>query len=204
MNSLEHSLKAIVLATLFVASSVVAQPTAERPAVNVGDTWEYQIKKRTDQSNSGRGNRRVVEISEDRIKVVRNLKTGENPATYDRSWNDIDKCHPDCFRPTLQFPMRLGNKWAFERKTPDNGGSQIGVYEVVKYETLTVPAGTFDCFRVDGEYKALRSHVLHTYWYCPKINGIAKQNVERRIAGQYAPGQLDLDEIELVRFTPGP
>jgi len=204
MGPIRQSLMAVVLATLLVASVALAQPAAERPSVKVGDTWELQVKKRTVQSAASSGSRRVVEVSEDRVKIARKTGNGETLITYDRSFNEIEACHPECYRPTFQFPMRLGNKWEFERKTPDNGTRQTGTYEVVKYESITVPAGTFDCFRVDGDYKATRSHVLHTYWYCPQINAVARQIVERRISGQYGPGQYDYDESELVRFTPGP
>jgi len=191
----------LVLSLSSVAIGVEAQPTAERPNVKVGDKWIYQITKRTDQSSTGPGNRTVLEVSDERIKTVRPDGTS---ALFDRSWNAIDpSCHPECFRPTFRFPMHVGNKWEFERKISKGGKTQTGFYEVVAFESIAVPAGTFECFRVQGEHMAELSYFLHTYWYCPQVNNIAKQSIERRISVKHMPGQFDRDEVVLTKFIPG-
>ena len=55
----------------------------------------------------------------------------------------------------------------------------------VAYESVTLPAGTFDCFRVDGKagssnrsYQQIDSW---SGWVCAAVRGIAKQRHETYI-----------------------
>jgi hypothetical protein len=78
------------------------------------------------------------------------------------------------------------------------------------YETITVPAGTFSCYRVE----ASRTYVNRTYtsnmhrstrWYCPEVKWIAKEIVETttRSTSNPASNGTTTDASELVRFTAG-
>ena len=74
-----------------------------------------------------------------------------------------------------------------------------GSYKVVAFEPLTVPAGTFDCFKVEGKaeaaYKAsYQQQVRETYWYCPKVNGVAKLSRETATTSRDSPSSREKTE----------
>ena len=53
---------------------------------------------------------------------------------------------------------------------------------MVAYEPVTVPAGTFDCFHVEGQWenstKSYTDRAREQYWYCPAIKFIAKSTFQ--------------------------
>jgi hypothetical protein len=67
--------------------------------------------------------------------------------------------------------------------------------KVVAYESITVPAGTFKCFRIEGDSDWINTlagggfeYVLTekwriTNWYCPDVRYIGKSHTERYIGG---------------------
>ncbi|MBK6803491.1 MAG: hypothetical protein IPG84_00800 [Betaproteobacteria bacterium] len=78
---------------------------------------------------------------------------------------------------------------------------------MIAWEPLTVPAGTFDCFRVEGKaeaaYKAsYQQQIKETYWYCPKVNGIAKLQRETSTFSRDSPSSRETVEQLLTRHTP--
>ena len=104
----------------------------------------------------------------------------------------------------------IGKKWS-TRFESSRGGKLIGSvmlhFRVVARETITVPAGTFDCFRIeasgvnrlpgrpDFETSAVR-------WEAPgRVRmAVAKEEVRRRVVMGHVK-TLYADRIELVSFT---
>jgi hypothetical protein len=79
-------------------------------------------------------------------------------------------------------------------------GYEKASWEVKAYEQLTVPAGTFDCFRVDGvlwgnqtrpPLVPAREHYEVTYWYCPAVKWIARKTTHGSLDADYSPSQDD-------------
>lgn len=71
-----------------------------------------------------------------------------------------------------------------------------------------MPAGTFDCFRVESEYTAIsypealnRSLVR---WYCPPVKYIAKEISSETVTTKQGFGRQAIVTSELERFTAGP
>jgi hypothetical protein len=70
------------------------------------------------------------------------------------------------------------------------------------------PRRSFECFRVEGEWQTTGRYVnvrgRDIYWYCPRLNFIAKRQTEftREIRGQPTVSEARLSE--LTKFTPAP
>ena len=78
-------------------------------------------------------------------------------------------------------------------------------YKVVAFEPLTVPAGTFDCYRVESAstiaYKAsFNRDIKETYWYCPKVGSFAKVTRETTTISRDTPSSRESTEIVLVKL----
>jgi hypothetical protein len=109
----------------------------------------------------------------------------------------------------LKFPLSVGNEWKYTaRADPFGQAERSGTYKVAAFEAVTVPAGTFDCFRVDGEWQT-NGHGFSVrgsdkIWYCPAINFYAKRSAEftlRSVADSYHPNRTERVS-ELWRFFP--
>jgi len=192
----------------WIPLSVMAQPAADKPGVKVGDKWEFKESVKT--SASGESNntwsRRIVEIlPDDRMQVAGGK---DQLILVDGSWNAIDPKGAEYSLIAFKFPMSVGAAWSYTARSGQTGQSERrGNYKVMAFEPVTVPAGTFDCFHVEGEWQTnglyYHSHGTDIYWYCPKINFIAKRQSEFQAQprGQLASREWRLSE--LTNFTPG-
>jgi hypothetical protein len=107
----------------------------------------------------------------------------------------------------MRFPVKVGDTWTFIRKVPNAPNVQEpehGSGRVLAYEPLTVPAGTFDCFRhdIESSFNA-RLYIeerLYRRWYCPKLKWIAKEIVETRVFSPAGPLTRTITTSELVTF----
>ncbi len=68
-----------------------------------------------------------------------------------------------------------------------SAGEEESTWKVRAYETITVPAGSFECYRIEGEafrhwqngaamvqgYN--RKRVTTTVWYCPAVKWFGKR-----------------------------
>jgi hypothetical protein len=78
-------------------------------------------------------------------------------------------------------------------------------YKIVGRETITVPAGTFDCFKVEGRGEAgpvtsAKTEVRQTIWYAPdRVRLPVAQDVLRRHPPQ-SPNGRPSHRLELVAF----
>ena len=184
-----------------------AQPTADKPAVKVGDKWEFRVLvKDSLGGDSVTGwSRRIVEIlPNDQMRVARGDGT---VYLADGSWNEIDSRGAEYSLIDYRFPMTVGATWSYTARERHGQDERRGDYKVAAFEPITVPAGTFECFRVEGELQRngrnFTMRATDVYWYCPKINFLAKQ---RREFVRQPKGELQTREIrasELTAFTPG-
>jgi hypothetical protein len=185
---------------------------AERPQWQVGDRWVFK----SNVSPPRRGpmwERRIVSIREGGVYRV----VDERKATYefDANGNEVDRHGDDFSRKPLAFPLEIGKRWTHQRKVigPDFNGVEKESWEVKAYEKLSVPAGEYECFRIEGvasrtAWRAAtpyakggnRPGIETTIWYCPDVRWVAKW--ESRT--QSASGTPDDPTIsELVKFEPG-
>ncbi len=190
----------------------MAQVAAEKPTLKVGDKWEFQqsVKAVPEGEPNQPWSRTVVEVQPDKITMT--MTGGNNQSLqFDASLNLIDPKGADYALTTYKCPMSVGNEWKYTTRAGPTGQlERSGSYKVAAYETVTVPAGTFECFRVDGEWqtngRGYSGRGSEKYWYCPKINYIAKRSSDFTATTRGATNVGTTSESrlsELTRFTPG-
>ena len=197
---------ALAAAISALTCTLASAQTADKPAVSVGDAWAYaQTTDTGKEAKESTWSRKVVAVGADGSF---DFQIGERVHKYDAAGNYLDPKGAEYNRTVYRFPMQVGSEWTYVARF----GTQVlmdqrGSYKVVAYEPLTVPAGTFDCFRVEGKadaaYKAsYQQQIRETYWYCPKVNGIAKLQRETTTTSRDSPSSHEKTESVLTRYTP--
>ncbi|MFO1282425.1 MAG: hypothetical protein U1F51_08135 [Burkholderiales bacterium] len=195
----------LALAAAGAATSSPAQ-TADKPRIAVGDQWTYrQVDKDGKEVTWGR---KVLSIDGDGGFTV--ATAPDKTMRFDASWNFIDPRGGEFSRPAYRFPMQVGAEWSFVAKQmlQTNLVDQRNQYRIVGYEPLTVPAGTFDCFKAEGTadttYKnSYNRRMKEAWWYCPRVNAIAKFVRDTTTTTRESGASHERVESVLVRFTPG-
>jgi hypothetical protein len=100
----------------------------------------------------------------------------------------------------LQFPLIVGKRWEGRCQRFDEGrpaGEFVGAYAVVGVESVAVPAGVYQAFRVEGrthDPQAPTRQWRFTHWYAPDV-GMEVKHQAVEPDGRYT-------EYELVEFRP--
>jgi hypothetical protein len=194
------------IAVLIWSSTTYSQPAGDKPKIVVGDQWEFA----STSAPSGKldtWSRTVVEVpSEDRLRVRFGAGT---LGDYDGAMDWMPQGNPDFRRQLVSYPLAVGKEWPVSRKFENPNTSETGKAKVVAIEQITVPAGTYQCYKIDAEAslvnKMYTERRFWSRWYCPEIKWIAKEIVETRIfnPGNPASTGTTIATSELVRFTPG-
>jgi len=204
----------MMLVALALAGAAEAQtPRAERPTWQVGDRWVRSdgawdlVRIENDQyvfAGSAGGELRFTK----NLAPVKSVR-GQRGFTVEPP---VD----------LQWPLKVGYVATGEVRwitwgCPANCVRRITV-SVDKYETVTVPAGTFKAFRISwesGPPNSVRSsnNMNHpgmwsssiVLWYAPEIGRYVKSEVERDFGGRGNPGfkvvMLDVDRPAPLAIT---
>jgi len=195
----------LALAAAGASAGSAAQPTVEAPRMLVGDKWEFAAT--AEDGKPSKWSREIVEIpSAEHLRV----RTGaKSIADYDAAMNFMPEGNPDFARVLVKYPLDVGSEWRIARRFPNPSTGEDGKAKVVAYETLTVPAGTYQCYRVEANsaltnrtYTERRTWVR---WYCPEVKWIAKETAETITFNPYNPAATGTTKLssELVRFAPG-
>jgi hypothetical protein len=193
-------LHAAVVAVLIAAPATALAQSADKPALAAGDSWTY---RQVADGKETFWTRRVVGVAAD---GVADMQIGERAFKVDASLNIIDPKGPEYLREQYRFPMRVGAEWTSSNKALiQYVMDQHSRYKVVALEPLTVPAGTFDCYRVEGTstiaYKAsFNREIRETYWYCPKVGSFAKVARDTTTISRDTPSSRESVEVVLVKL----
>jgi len=195
-----------------------AQNIADKPMLKAGDLWVFhQTGTETGKRVDRQWSLRIAGTLADGMVRVTPKHGGTD--VYDGSWNPRHPDHPESWGHDFEFPLRVGAEWTFESPigAVDASGlfyRQHGHHKVVAFEPITVPAGTFNCFRLEGASYwtsgASRSHQTYTNtemwrmtrWYCPEVKYLAKLHVEYSAAGAFIGVVGSTLDSELIRFAP--
>ncbi len=169
----------LAVVTLALPPLVLCQPAAVRPDIRVGDSWEFSRTTSRPELPSTWSRTVTAQQAPDRYTVT--WESGKSE-TYDGALNWLPTTVP---RILVQYPLKVGDSWKFSVPLPNNPNwGEEGVANVAALEKITVPAGDFDCYRIEYEstsgtrnYKEQR---LFKRWYCPSIKWIAKEIVATR------------------------
>jgi hypothetical protein len=194
----------LVSLAAFAAVAADAQPVADKPAFVVGDSWEFTQKSGDGPTTTW--TRQVVEIpAADRLRVRLQDNT---VADYDGAFNFMPQGNPEFSRILVKYPLKVGDEWAVGRKFANPGTAETGKAKVVAYEAVTVPAGTFQCYRIEAEAsqasREAKENRTWKRWYCPEVKWFAKEVLETQTFGTRGRiGGTVSQTSELVKFTPG-
>ena len=199
-----------------------APQRAERPVVKVGDSPVYRdLTVRTGEKRDTTF--AVIMMDADRI-VTETSGATSGTRTFTRDFNLVEIKTGDLVTfvakpswPFLQFPLEVGRRWdtPFEvdakvRGQPvDRHAKWQWKARVVAVEPVTVPAGTFQAFRIeyDGSFATRQGNQSwtgthkETAWYAPEVGRFAKRDYE-----EAAPARNFLEHhvVELLSFKPAP
>lgn len=154
----------------------------DRPALTPGDTWTIRYSDGTKAKRKFLREEKgilVFEVSQKSplgdvspgfLHLNRDLATVR---MLDTSGAELQRFEPNSLG--LQFPLAVGREWQGKCQRFDEGrdaGTFVGIYRVVRMEWVTVPAGTFQTFRVEGqtyEVKAPGRRWGFVHWYAPEV-----------------------------------
>lgn len=185
-RSCKRLLLAVCWTALTLPSLAGAQaPVAEAPRLRVGDSWQWH-------SGAGR-----VDAIEDGL-YVSSYSSRTSACSGCKAYQDsnltvlrvVDAAgrgiaHPEARLPLLRFPLSVGKAWNVESYAFDPGRETAFVrthrFTVEAYEAVTVPAGTFDAFRI----LYVRQHASRSgspaaddrvlFWYSPTAKAVVKR-----------------------------
>jgi hypothetical protein len=180
----------IFAVTIFVlfASYVFAQST-DKPDIHVGDRWSWQHTNGLANEKDFTQIEDIVGVSDNEIstRVRVKGKPGSGIATYTREWNPVDviSAQYSPYLKELTFPFDVGKKWdgSADKMLYSNGkhGKFFLKAEVVAFEKVTVPAGTFDAYKINvvldasgTDEDANIGNTVETYWYAPSVKRYVK------------------------------
>jgi hypothetical protein len=197
---------------LLVAQPAQAAESAEHPEWKVGDKWTFRQVENPGAKETTWTREVMAMLPDGRLDVATG---GTGRLIFDRETNSLDKRGPEYTWRRFKFPMTVGADWKHEYQIAGATwkGTAQSNWRVLAYEKITVPAGTFDCFKVEGEtfsswqdsaqplQQYNRSTVKTTYWYCPAMKWAAKWEVE---SSAYAGAPRVTTVSELVSFEHKP
>jgi hypothetical protein len=208
MNALTVAAVAVALAA---ASTAFAESTPMGPAPlpTFGDTWIYRSVDSFTELETGR--RAVTFLRRDVTSLVfrlTDLKTGLE-STFQRS-HALGRCEwrsgiETCADP-YRFPIQIGQSHGF-RDMPAGGRTQDLDCVAKAFEKVTVPAGTFDAFRIECEGRwtlktsdyLFRGRLWNSHWYAPAV----QQEVRVVWRSYRNNGGIDVySRDELLEFRP--
>ncbi len=207
----------VFLAALLPVVADAEVPTvAELPTPKIGEVWKYRTIDLWNHAELSQFEQELVEIQADRLVFrTRRSKNAEPKTGY--SGRGASSCRrmrdsevEMCDGP-LKFPLHVGDKTRYDNRPWRNGkGHNSAECEVKAVETVTVPAGTFDAFRVecDGSWQRVFDRLSvdvnsgrfeETLWYSPKVNDFVKwTHFSYGMAGR----AWDKEQTELTEFVP--
>jgi hypothetical protein len=203
---------AFVVGSMAISS---AQDQAPAPVFKEGDTWQFN---RTNKGQTVSTTERIEGIYElvyaqgqmKLYQVVGNEKTeidvqpgGPGEGLYAAVASNEQ-------RPTLKFPLSVGQKWTYEYENIPAGArpgeqpqKRSAEVTVTGTETVTTPGGSFKSFKLvrveqwrGGGKKVVWNKSTTTYFYSPETKSVVKSSTVVENTGATS-------ENELIKFTPG-
>jgi hypothetical protein len=205
-----------VVAAIIVWTTAIlfAQEQVAVPSFKEGDTWQFNISRKGQIASSTDQIEGMYEVSVTQgVVKLYEVDGGQkneilippdgSAQTFLRLVGKSDE------RPTLKFPLSLGQKWTYEYVTRPTGNRfkhrRSVEVNVVGIEQVTTPAGIFNVYRLimneswwarNGKIAFRAQSSTTTYFYSPETRSIVKSS-------SLNDHDLATAEIELIKFTPG-
>jgi hypothetical protein len=192
-------LTAVALALFLLSSGYSEAQTVDPGPIRVGDRWSYDLKDDLTGDLRQAITGVVIEINAKEIttRVTYRGKDRSQTMVHDLDWGRIDdgawRLSPSGIG--IKKPLQIGKEWR-----SDANGMHLqsgvpfrasGAAKVVAQEPITVPAGTFETFRLEMTVRMINSKdqtKSQTWnflvWYAPAVNRWAKRKSELRSEGR--------------------
>jgi hypothetical protein len=176
-----------------------------------GDHWTYEVKDEIAGTVKLTRTDMVTDVSKNAINVRAQIVGGNSGnVVFDHSWNVLES---GVFRYApndgtgIQLPLAVGAQWKFHADVVNgrygNTFKRVGTSRVVRQESITTKAGTFDTFVIETNFTGRmvqdRSVVNQTSWltwYDPDIDHFVKRNILQRQRGHVTSNNT----IELTEY----
>ena len=204
-------IKTLLLSLVSLASHAFAQ-SADKPEIHVGDRWSWQHTNAMVNEKDFTRIEDVFQASEKEVRTRTRIKgkDGSWITIYTPEWNPIDITGAR-FDPSLKrfdFPLQVGKKWSgvTDKMLFSNGnhGKWFFKNEIVTFEKVIVPAGTFDAYKivfvqdaVTTDENANTGKTVETHWYAPSVRNDVKIEMVFTKDGEVR----SKNNFELLEFT---
>ncbi len=201
----------IVLICSFQAQLIFAQTstTAERPKFTAGDTWTYRVLDGWSGNEQKQLQDTFTGVEAERLMFQR-IDKSNNASSNFKFDADVNNCRSMKGSNDLvcagsyKFPMSVGQKISYEKLPFESGFGYSNAECTIKTaEKLTVPAGSFDTFKIDcsGYWQRVlegnaSGSLKFTIWYAPS----AKRAVKFTEETTWNSKVQDKKTTELVSF----
>ena len=169
----------LLLFVLLISTGIclAEEQVAEKPTYTKGDFWFYVERNLSKKM-------RLTFLREEKDKYV--FKLGKSDRTSDYYFTSDIKRGIGYPAPIIEFPLKVGKKWEYryQRKGSTKGPTEDNIlaeHKVEAYESVTVPAGTFQAFKINVKHEATGSRSLVTmpekmyFWYAPEVKQLIKR-----------------------------
>ena len=193
--------KIILLCSIItlISISFAEAPVAEQPTYVKGDKYVYLQKS---EKNNKEKKIKLEFLRMDGDDYVF-LKNGKKERVWDSNLTSLKrKKHGRYPGPVIKFPLKKGERWEYTHLSGMHGGPDLSkrstqrttIFEVVAYEEITVPAGTFWAYKitatVEGGAGLEVKRGTHNYWYAPDVKQIIKSS-------EFRIGTMELKKYKL-------
>jgi hypothetical protein len=168
-------------------------------AFKVGDLYRFRVLDLYTKLETRRQMQRITEITDN--EVVYN----DGRLATDLLGNITRNPQGRRIFGVQHYPLEyaVGRKWTTRYRTVDAGGKEGDAeldYKVVARESVSVPAGTFDCYKVEGEggIHGVPVRLRFTHWMAP--DKCRRPIVSEQFRQRGANRVMQSDRIELVEF----
>jgi hypothetical protein len=174
-----------IMATLAYAEN---PSKIDAPDIKVGDRWVYNEIDLYKKEKTGTMTLQVVSKSRDEVRATVTTASGTREDVFDGEWNSRirDGRTYTPFYPSYAFPLEVGKTWTakvtYPNRTRDGENRVETTGIVVGWESITVPAGTFNALKIrhDGRWQNVRTLKTNsgisttTIWYVPEVRRYVK------------------------------
>jgi len=181
-----------------------------QPDIHVGAIWQYRKIDGFTNETVYKFSQRVVSVNDHEIviQLKNTIKEGAWLRYFTREWNPVDvgDIKFDPFRPEFKFPMSIGGTWNLNFGLTEHGRSFLSLFKgkIVALEKVTVPAGTFDAYRIeiDAETRGTdaNAHVSNSHiitWYSPEVQKYIRRESTTSSDGRVRNKNID----ELIEYS---
>lgn len=201
----------LILVAFGILGTAWADNSVGIPDVHIGDIWKYRNIDGYSNETNVEFSHLIVKLDDKEIVVQLQNKNskGKRLKYFTREWNQTDsgevKWEP--YNSEYKFPLSVGRTWNQEFKFSYNNGasfSSLVKAKVTALEKVTVPAGTFDAYRIEKDIETRSNSADATVmigriitWYAPVVKKYVRQESITFSNGRERAKDVD----ELVEYS---